>query len=127
MGDDGAFFGETFNMLRLLLHVTERNEEWKISVTMAGGAKHGVQLPLHILPHTKPTWTNDHATAHITGFSKLRRADYLLIPFGKILLPRGRDCSLLGGWRSHELGYFRFLSAKGRCNGFLDFVPDDKR
>ena len=127
MSDDCAFFGETFNMLRFFLHVTKRDEEWKISVAMPRRAKHRIKLPLHIFPNPKTPRPNHHATAHITGFSELRRADYLLIPFGKILLPRGRDCSLLGGRCSHEFGYFRRLSAKGRCNGFLDLVPDDKR
>ena len=67
MSDDGAFFSETFNVLGLLLHVTDRNEEWEISVAMAGRAEHGVQLPLHVLPHAETPRTNDHATAHIAG------------------------------------------------------------
>ena len=68
MSDNGAFFGETFNVLCLLLHIAERDKEWEISVAMTGSTEHGVQLPLHILPDPKTPWTNDHATAHITGF-----------------------------------------------------------
>src|SRR5438093_8902220 len=96
MCDDGAFLGETFNVLRLLCEITQRNEKRKVSVAMASSAKHPVELTLHIFPYPVTPRANHHATAHVRRLGQFRRADDLLIPFRKIFVPSRCDCGLCG-------------------------------
>ena len=82
-------------MLSFFREITQRNEEREISVAMAGGAKQGIELPLHIFPNSKAPGANDHATANIRGFSQLSRTNDLLIPLREILFPSWRNGVLL--------------------------------
>src|SRR4029453_152869 len=94
--DDGAFFGEAFNVFRFLGEITQRNEKWEISIAMASGAKHGVELTLHVFPNSVTPGSNHHATAYVRGLSQLRRAVSLLIPLWKVLVAARRDRRVLG-------------------------------
>src|SRR5262245_1250359 len=85
MGHDRAFFGEPFNVLGLLLHVTERNKEREISVAMTGRLEHAIKRPLHVFPDPVAPGLDHHATADLARFGEVTSPDDLLIPFGKIL------------------------------------------
>ena len=106
VGDDRAFLGEAFDVFRFLREITQRNEKREISVAMAGRAKHGVELTLHVFPNPVTPRSNHHATAHVRGLGQLRRADDLLIPFGKILVAPWRDRGF-GNCRAHYLAVRR--------------------
>src|SRR5215468_2474308 len=97
MGDDGTFLGEPFYVLGLFGEIAERNEKWKIRVTMSGRAKHRVELMLHVLPNPITPGTNDHAAANITRLGQLGRPHHLLIPFRKIFVATWTDCSFFSG------------------------------
>src|SRR5438309_730377 len=89
--DNGAFFGEAFDVFRFLREIAQRNEEWEIGVAMTSGTKHGIQLTLHVFPNPVTPGSNHHATAYVGGLGQLRRADRLLIPLGKVLTAPRRD------------------------------------
>src|SRR6476659_27968 len=85
MGDNRAFLGETFDMFRLLLHVTERNEEREISVLVPGRFEHAVEGVLHVFPDAIAPGLDHHAAADVARLGQVGRANHLLIPLGKIL------------------------------------------
>ena len=91
MRDDGAFFGEAFDVLRFLGEITQRNEKREIGVAMAGRRNMRVELTLHVFPDPVAPRTNHHATAHVRGLGQFGRANDLLIPFGKIFVAPRRD------------------------------------
>ena len=92
---DRAFLGEALDVGRFLLKVAERNEKREISVLVAGRFEHSVQDSLHAFPECVAPWLDDHATAHLGILGQIRRADDLLIPLWKILIPPWRDGRLL--------------------------------
>ena len=91
MGHHRALLGEAFDMLRFLLHVTQRNEQREIGVLMPGRFEHRVELPLHVFPDAVAPGLDDHAAAHVGLLRQIGGADDLLIPFGKIFLATRAD------------------------------------
>src|SRR5437763_5091536 len=88
-------------MLSFFCEITQRNEEREIGVTMAGGPKQGVKMPLHVFPNPKAPRANDHAAANIRGFSQLGRTNDLLVPLWEIVFSSWRNGVLLNF--CHEL------------------------
>ena len=92
---------------------------------MSGRTKHRIKLPLHVLPNAVAPGTDYHAAAHIRGLGQLRRANDLLIPFGKVFIaPRG-DRGFCGN-RGH--GERRFTETPYNCRAAVsaanwDFMP----
>src|SRR4051794_4242130 len=115
MSHDRTLFGESFDMFRLLLHVTQRNEEREVSVAMTGGLEHGVERPLHLFPDAVTPGLDHHASANLTRLRQITRSDDLLVPFGKIFLPTRADCEFCGFSFCHkEAGYLNPGSAIGQ-------------
>src|SRR2546423_11954269 len=85
MGDDSAFLREALDVLGLLLHKAERNEERKIGVLVPGRLEHRVQCALHVFPDAVAPWFDHHAATHIRWLGQIAGANDLLIPFGEIL------------------------------------------
>src|SRR6266516_5805908 len=81
-------------MFRFLRKVTQRNEKRKVSIAMAGGSKHRIELTLHVLPNSVTPRANHHATAYVRGLSQFRGANHLLIPFRKVFVSARCDRSL---------------------------------
>src|SRR6266404_1770674 len=102
MRDDGALFRKTFNVLRFLREITQRNEEREIGVAMAGCAKHRVEMSLHVFPDAVTPRPDDHATAHVRGLGQLGCANDLLIPLGKVFIAARRNGSSSGGCVRHS-------------------------
>ena len=98
VSNNRAFLCETLNMFGFLREITQRNEEREIGVAMAGGAKHRVEMMLHVFPDAVAPRANDHATADIGRFRHRGGPDHLLIPFGKIFVAPRRDRGLGGSW-----------------------------
>ena len=119
MGDDRAFLGETFDVLRFLLQVAERNEEREIGVLVPGRLEHGVERALHVFPDAVAPGLDHHAAAHVARLRHVGGADDLLIPFGKIFLAARAD----GGFWNVRLGHgeARYLNrrAKLTSRGFV--------
>ncbi len=92
MRDNGAFLGEALDMLGFPGEVTQRNKQGEVRITMPSGAKHPVELALHVLPNAVAPRANHHATAYIRRLSQFRSANDLLIPFRKIFVSAWRDC-----------------------------------
>src|SRR6476659_4575152 len=105
MGNDRAFLGETFDMLRFFLHIAERNEEREVSVLMPGRLEHGVERPLHVFPDAVAPGLDHHATTDVARLRHVTGADDLLIPFGEVLRSTRAD---RGFW------YVRFGHAEAR-------------
>ncbi len=101
MGHDRAFLGEAFDVLRLFLHVAERNEEREIGVAMPGRLEHAVERPLHVFPDAVAPRFDHHAAAHLARLGQVARPDDLLIPFGKIFRASWAD----GGFWCVGLGH----------------------
>ena len=101
MRDDRAFLGEAFNVFRFLGEITQRNKKREISVAMSGGAKHPVELTLHVFPNPVTPRANHHATAHVRRLGQFRRTDNLLIPLRKIFVAPRCDCGLCGSRIRH--------------------------
>ena len=97
MRDHRAFLGEAFHVLRFLREVAERNEEREVGVLVAGGLEHRIELPLHVFPDAVAPGLDHHAAAHVGVLGQIRRADDLLIPFGKIFVAARRDRGLGNG------------------------------
>jgi hypothetical protein len=91
MRDDSAFLCETFDVSRLRLKIAERNKQREVSVFVAGGLEHGVQLPLDILPDPVSPRFDYHATSNIRILREVGGTNDLLIPLGKVIGPSGRD------------------------------------
>src|SRR5205085_12035754 len=105
VGDDRAFLGETFHVLRFFREITQWNEKREVSVAMAGRAEHRVELPLHVFPDAVAPRTNDHAAADIRRLGHRGGADDLLVPLGEIFVAPRCDRGLGGGrrsWLGHE-------------------------
>src|SRR5215469_16346748 len=96
MRNDSALLGKAFDVFRFFCEVTQWNKQWEVSIAMTSGAKHRVELMLHVFPNPVTPRANDHATAHVRRLGQFGRADDLLIPFRKIFLtPRG-NCRFCG-------------------------------
>ncbi len=65
--------------------------------SVPGRLEHRVELPLHVFPDAVAPGPDHHATAHVRGLGQLRRADDLLIPFGKVFFAPRRDRGFCGG------------------------------
>ncbi len=111
MRDDRAFLGETFDMLRFLLHIAQRNEEREIGVLMPGRLEHGVERALHVFPDAVAPGLDHHAAAHVARLRHVGRADDLLIPFGKILRSTRADRGFWYVGFGH--GEARYLNRRG--------------
>lgn len=92
MRDNRALLGEPLDVFGLLFKVADGNEKREVGVDVPCVFKHLVERGLHIFPKGISPRLDYHAAADGTVFSQVRRLDYLLIPFGIILLPRGLDC-----------------------------------
>src|SRR5262249_37297120 len=96
MRNHGTLFGKTFDVLSFLREITQRNEQGKIGVAMAGGANQRVELTLHVFPDPITPRANDHATAHVRWLRQFSGANHLLVPLRKIFVTSRRDGSLWG-------------------------------
>src|SRR6476660_10215765 len=94
MRNHGTFLGEAFDVLSFLGEITQRNEQGKIGVAVAGGANHRVELTLHVFPDPVAPRTNDHATAHVRRLGQFSDANHLLVPRRKIFVAARRYRSL---------------------------------
>ena len=90
--DDGAFLGEAFDMLRLLLEIRQRDEEREVGVLVTGLLEHPVEDRLHPLPHRVAERLDDHASADRRLLGEIGRLDDLLIPLRVVLGAGGGDC-----------------------------------
>ena len=84
MRDNRAFFGEPFDVRRLLLDIADRNKQRKIGVLVARRLDHPVQLVLDIFPDAVAPWLDHHAASDIRVFREVSGADHLLVPLGEI-------------------------------------------
>ncbi len=125
MRNDRAFLGEAFDVFRFLREITQRNEKRKVRVAMACGAKHCIELALHVLPDPVAPWTNHHAAAHVRGLSQFRRANNLLVPFWKVFVSARRD----GAFRHCRVQHGGELSVQGLKSpaGFSKWAIRDPR
>src|SRR5437763_4566728 len=88
--DDCTFLSKAFDVLGFLREIAQRNEKWEVCIAVSSGAKHAIELPLHIFPDAIAPWADHHAAAHIRSLSQFRCTNHLLIPFREIFLaPRG--------------------------------------
>lgn len=63
MGDDGAFFGETFDVGGFFLEVAEGDEEGEVGVGVACGFDAGIEEALDVFPDGVAVGLDDHAAA----------------------------------------------------------------
>src|SRR5207253_1694440 len=89
--DDCTFLSKAFDVLGFLCEITQRNEKGEICVAVSRGAKHGIELALHVFPNAVAPRANNHAAAYLRRFCQLGGANHLLIPFGKILVASWGD------------------------------------
>ena len=113
MGDDGAFRGKAFSVLGFLFQIGKGNEKGEVGILVAGGLEASIKVTLDGFPNGKAPRLNDHTSPGFGIFSKIGRADNLLIPLGKILRARGSDCRF---WLRHngpeDQSIFRFGKGK---------------
>ena len=109
--DDRAFLCEALDVSRFFFEITERNEERKIRVPVAGRLEHGIERALHGFPDAVAPGLDNHAAAHVGVFREIGGTDDLLIPLGEILRAcRGDGCLLV----AHGTG--SVTQTHARCN-----------
>ena len=101
MRDHGALLGEAFDVGGFLLEERDRDEQREVGVLVARLLEHAIEDALDVLPQRITPRLDHHAALDVGVLGEIRRADDLLIPFGKILLASGRDG---GWWLGHGLG-----------------------
>jgi len=84
VGDDRAFLGEAFHVIRFTRQERLRDEDGEVGVRVTGVLEHAVQTRLHVLPKGVPIRADDHATANRGIVSQLGRLDDVQVPLGII-------------------------------------------
>ena len=92
VGDDGALFGEAFDVLGFFLEVALGDEEGEVGVFVAGVFEAAVEVGLHELPDGVAPGLDDHAAADVGVFGEVGGADDLLVPLGVVFGAGGGDC-----------------------------------
>ena len=64
VGDDGAFFGETFDVLGFFFEKAYGDEQGEIGVLMSGVFEHFIEAALDVLPQAVAPGLDDHAAAN---------------------------------------------------------------
>ena len=64
MSNYSAFLCKAFNVVGFAAEERFRNQEWEISVNVASGLKHIVELTLHFLPDSVTIRFDDHTPTH---------------------------------------------------------------
>jgi hypothetical protein len=86
VSDNGAFFGEAFDMFGFFFEVAKRNKKREIGIFMAGVFNALIELTLDIFPDSISPGFDGHATADRRIFRHVGSFDYLLEPFGIVFL-----------------------------------------
>ena len=92
VGDHRALLCKPLNVLRFLFEIAHGNEEREIGVHVTRRLEHLVERRLHVLPKGISPRLYDHAAADGAVFRQVGGFDYLLVPLGIVLFPRGLDC-----------------------------------
>ncbi len=99
MRDDGAFLGESLDVLGFLFQETHRDEQGEVRVLMPRLLETAIQLLLHVLPDGVAPGLDHHAAADRRDLGHVGGPDDLLVPFGIIFTARGSDGGL--GFLAH--------------------------
>ncbi len=91
VSNDGAFFGEAFDVGGFFFQIAERDEEREVGVLMSGVFEHLVERFLDVLPDGVAPGLDDHATAHGRDFGEVGGVHDLLVPLGVIFFAGGTD------------------------------------
>src|SRR5262244_1650839 len=83
-------------MLRFLAEETDRDEDGKIRVDMAGGLEALVEFALHLFPDGVAVGADDHAAAHGAVVGELGFADDVEVPASVVFGARGDFAVVFG-------------------------------
>ena len=109
VGNHGTLFGESLDVLRLLLQVAHGDKEGEIGVLVAGFLEHAVEHGLHIFPESVTPRFDHHAASDAwRGFGQVGGLDHLLVPLRVVLFAGGLD----GRLRSFRHGSIELLGGR---------------
>ena len=91
MRDHRALLGEALNVGGFLFQEAQRDEQREVRVHVPGGLEHAIEHALDVLPDRVAPGLDDHAATHGGILRQVGGANHLLVPFGIIFSPGGRN------------------------------------
>ena len=89
--DHSTLGGKSFRVVRFFFEIGKGNQQREVRVLVPSGLEASVELLLNQFPYAIAPRLDHHASTGFRILCKIRAADDLLVPFGKIFLACGSD------------------------------------